>query len=713
MQVRLKHEALLEESAATESRTVAPAISAAHLQLLTIRKFALLAHLMAVSPSSFLYPKEITTNLCTLELSDDGRPCFTKFSNADIKNFKVVLGKLVPNMLAAYFGGVKFSHPDIVTFSLMPALFGYFWCQENMIGFVNFLTGLGPKDQQLGQQIARVLFVVPEFLSFLGQVCATLNPQPENVKSQKDAEHLFASFRECWALKKQYCPSYIVEFLTRVKNPDHLLSECFFKPLFQHPVAYGIANRDDCWSPGMLGNIIGMFCNHARELRELILDGSTIQVSLQSAADVRLVDPTIDSTIVLCYDDLNALSEVSGSVARQTRGVVAFPMPDGLAPSELYAIRLDSDQGPPTSGSKPEELALRRLLIEMALVPVSSASDDAFELLQRGVFLSRPDRRLALSLQLARVRELYDGRSSAVLGDLASGFRSRGTARDSALRRHAACADALSQISSPIAGYLAHTRWQAAWPLQTRAFREWAGSRLAVTLQDSGEKFATEVIALANAWRDEQDKHGCPFEIEFFVLFDFALAKLTFADFRNANEGLRKADEWTENRMKHSRLRDEWAKTKGGDWRAAVEKQPFLIDEIPKRFAACYAAPSPAKSILLFVEIVQTCRTALQLLSAPDSALGEYMALVRDVAKPKQLVSWTAYIGKYFTILFQKAQSDRGLKSIRGSLTYVLRFLPKMAEAVNQIVALGKELLDKYVAEKATVALDYVTISSR
>jgi hypothetical protein len=100
-------------------------------------------------------------------------------------------------------------------------------------------------------------------------------------------------------------------------------------------------------------------------------------------------------------------------------------------------------------------------------------------------------------------------------------------------------------------------------------------------------------------------KTGPGFNIESFVLYGIGLSKIPFKDFSDKYSQYKKADKMAQKAMKQSKLRSEWEKADG--WKKQIVSDKFLIDEIPKKFATCYATSTPGKSVLLFVDLVQTC----------------------------------------------------------------------------------------------------------
>lgn len=707
LQVLLKHESLLEQLAADECSSISEEVSVAQLQLVVVRKLTLLSHLMIINPKAFSSSTELTTTLCTFS-QDETRPDFQQFSTVNTEIFKPILNLITSKPFPEYFRDVSFKFPDVVTFSLLPSLFGCFWCQERVLEFVSHLTSLSPKDQRLGYQWGRVLFVLPEFLSFLEQITLTLNPRPENITTQTHIEQFYISFFKGWEMKKHFCPSYIIELLKGMKDHSNLyLSESFFKPLFENPIVYGFTSKSNCWERNIVLNLTEYFSNHLKDFERLILDPDLIPISLQSEIDIKLVNPNINSNCILCYDDLQTLCELSSSISRQIPEFVEISMPTDCSVFELYQIHYQRQIVEDIKD--PIEIVLRKLLIEMSLVS-NCVSNNSFEILQQGIFISPIHHRLALSLQLSELMKICPPEEVEGLTErMKIAFEKRAPNRDLTHRRFASCGVALSQIFSSSVRYLSHLRWEAIWPLQMRLFEKWAESPgvFELKVEDSAEVFTRSVVNAAENWKNDylKDPKTIPgFDIEFFVIFDVAMSKIPIKQFISTYSQYRKADRFARKAMKLSTLRSEWETA--DDWKKQIISEQFLIDEIPKRFAICYEASTPGKSILLFVDLIQTCRNALQLIGDINVNLHEYLTLVRDVGRPKHYISWTTYIAKYFTKLFLEVKTCEAKMQQKVptnvSITYTMNFLPRLPEAINEMMILGKEMIERFTTETKT-----------
>jgi hypothetical protein len=717
LQNLLKQEIILEESAAAQCASSSPGISDAHLQLLAVRKLCFLTHVLVVSPTSVRDPKALTTMICALSLDDCDIP-FPQFATADIGAFRPLIsriapGRSAPSLLANFCRDVPFQSPDVVTFSLIPAFYGYFWSQECVMDFVSFLIGLSARDQRLLPVWGRVLFVIPEFLSFFGEVLSQLALRPDDVTSMLQIDRLFKQFRELWTSTRYLCPSYVIAFLRGVRNPETLLDECFFIPLFQNPQAYGFTTRNNCWTPDIHKLLSQTFSSHARELCTLLTAAGVTPVSLLSGEDTRLVCPDVDTTYVFCYDDLRALCELSHSVARQTRGLAGVEIPADLPTRGLYRLSLPSDKPSAPPPADPLEEHLRKILVKSAPLPVRAGmAGGVFELMRLAAFTSPPERRVVLRAWVQQLQQLWpDADSAAMVERLTAGLQSRAPRHDAALRRLSASVEAVVQLQGGLSPELAHRRWQTAWLLQAGVLRQWAGNRFTLTHEESSEELAARVIAISKEWKNEQSVHGYEFDLEFFVLFDFIVTALPFNEFREKNPVLKKADEFADRAFKNSKIVADWTKS-GDEWKARVLAEPQLAVEFPKKLAACYAARSPIRAILQFYEMRQFSRAIMEL-ELSDSEIQVYLLYARDVGKPPCFISWTAYIARTFTWLFQELQIGKDTDWAEPSLTYIFKFLPRIADAVNEMMSLPKDLVSQMVAKSINVEIGNSPLARR
>jgi hypothetical protein len=131
--------------------------------------------------------------------------------------------------------------------------------------YVDFLTHLPTPAAHLLTQWARVLFVIPEFLTFLSDLLALLPLKPDDISAPGHLDRFFQSFREQWEATRDSCPLYLVTFLRGVADPETILFDCFFAPLLEFPLAYGFMVRENCWTREIRDLLAAAFSSHSHD----------------------------------------------------------------------------------------------------------------------------------------------------------------------------------------------------------------------------------------------------------------------------------------------------------------------------------------------------------------------------------------------------------------------------------------------------------------
>ena len=134
-------------------------------------------------------------------------------------------------------------NPDLIdelTYSLIPGLFQYLWCEESMNSFISFIKNVFKIDKRIGYKLSRVAFMNPEFLSFLDivfsdsqdqltEVFNTINNVSQNKNKIQDFTNKFIqSFQD----NIEFCPKFIRELIEIADFSDNFINEAFLQQFF-------------------------------------------------------------------------------------------------------------------------------------------------------------------------------------------------------------------------------------------------------------------------------------------------------------------------------------------------------------------------------------------------------------------------------------------------------------------------------------------------
>lgn len=136
---------------------------------------------------------------------------------------------------------VKRSKESILplTFSTIPALFGLFAFDSDQWLYLEFLEQLYKESKETCILIARSLFLIPEFRSYLLEILNHISVQFCKIQGTQLAEQFLNEFLDGAKKYIHLCPSIFFRLAEKRFAPD-IFYKSFFEEIINYPILYGV-----------------------------------------------------------------------------------------------------------------------------------------------------------------------------------------------------------------------------------------------------------------------------------------------------------------------------------------------------------------------------------------------------------------------------------------------------------------------------------------
>jgi hypothetical protein len=542
---------------------------------------------------------------------------------------------------------------DLFTFSLIPAFFGSFWCRAIEAIFGEFL-GIILRTQF---EIGRVIFVIPEFGFFIGKVVAEMDVKGGEL-APEGAEAFARDFVDRWQRDRDFWPSTVAAVLGSVERKSDFLRDAFLRPAMFNGRLYRICPASCSWAPSLASRVFGLL---ERDIDRLTVM-SDIPAALSSFSDVLLVRPDIDRRLVMSSDDLRELSDLLSFLNSPVEDLRPVQFPPTLHPDKRYhtvelVLPKADDVVASDHADEDIETKLRRLLVELSLIPSASHGDrDIIQLLHEQVLISREDHKARLSLEVQELeRSLslsHKGRTSEdLLVTLESEFASRSAQRKSDYERVTFSRSCVERLRFPVINYLGEMLWPATLPLQAAIFETFMKTETA----PPGAEFMARFETLAGRFTSWASQAGWRFLLDAVLFHDFVITDFPIDGFARQHPGLVECDvllaKSRSDVFERAKATFLETLTRGGRtpaWAHMLVTNRRIFEPIVQAARDAFAAPAPGSAMRLFDDLFKKkCQKALAIAGIGQTALDEMMPVfqfVLEVARPNDVLVRIAYM---------------------------------------------------------------------
>ncbi|KAH0794282.1 hypothetical protein GPJ56_001885 [Histomonas meleagridis] len=137
---------------------------------------------------------------------------------------------------------------DLLTFSVIPSIFGLLSHTEEQKQYVDFIVSITKSIKEIGYSFGRALFVIPEFRLFTNKIYETIPIHLSSINSTLQAEDFLTQFLKGAERYISQCP-LIVKYLLQKDLGYKILKHSFFKQFIVSTYIYGfsqIGEDADC-----------------------------------------------------------------------------------------------------------------------------------------------------------------------------------------------------------------------------------------------------------------------------------------------------------------------------------------------------------------------------------------------------------------------------------------------------------------------------------
>jgi hypothetical protein len=551
-------------------------------QLLAFRKLYFLFHLIGIHLDEISNQKSLLESVV--------RPCrtlaplFARPQPSVIEPFIPSLQKFSSDVWA--FASACAAHlsanpsaVDQFTFSVIPGIFGYFWCQALEKPFLVFLESLRAENAEIASSVGRVLFALPEFRFFIEVVLSETSPTARDVVGGRAAPQEFlTAFSAAWRANVDFAPAILkkaVEPLGR-KAAAAFIAEAFLGPVFSLPSVFGFLDAPHEFPAAAVAAFEKGAPAIAHDLADALRTAPSSS-AFPAFAEVLQAFPEIAAgELVLSSSDLESLSSLIG---------LTCPSDFKNGKYQLFSICLPTAPAPRPlrRGAENElEAAIRALLIRIPSLPAAPASDLIVLLRDQIPLCANRERALIAAMieDLGRALSVqkHHWTMTELVGLLERHFVQRQPERRAALETITLTREIERQLVWPIDHLLTGRIWQASWPIQASVLAQFVAAEGSVSTEGLFvDRFA---LFVTRAW-EWAARSGYTFEIDFFIWVDFATRFWTQSQFREehpklVDAGLRLKD------LPKDEFNEKWAPKIAGDLGAmAAEFRTAVIEESP------------------------------------------------------------------------------------------------------------------------------------
>ena len=666
IQLLLKREELLVNYRREAAANSSEALTFRHEQLLGVRKLLLLYNRYSVSPSM---EPEIANSVIKY-FFDERR------NNYAIPN---TMFDATQKRTAPYRDLLKFFHenvrafakicfvaarqsPELVndlTFSVIPAIFGNFWCDKMADTFVEFLIRGIKHNEPLIREFGRVLFVLPEFRLFIEHLMAKISVTPcELTTNSSQLKNFVKEFVSLWTQFVEFAPRQIQTILHAVPHRQDFLMDAFIRPMLLSPLSYGFMRLTEEWAPGVPEKLEPLLEGVAIQLVQAILNAGS-PAALMSSDDIEEIVPNIHMRMLFCGKDLKILSLLSKYVEEMDIGIDTVKFSRGIDTKNyvLYVYREPSREKRATTtiltSEDDLETELRVLLTQANVIPLAaSAMDDPniIEVMKSLVNLSRNDHQIHLQkkiddLEKAMTRSQKEWSFEDLLYVLRMKFSEREMERLSNLRKITFWTSCVHSLAVPVQRYLGETMWPQSFGVQKYFFNKWLAEKpiLNVTLSNYQQRF-TEITT---EWRQWCQAHGLDFFLDFMILSDAVSAVIGAEAYLAQYPFLKNYDKYVHRTTASSSqaMLREWSE-KPKAWERAIIKDEHLVPLV-RSLRKFLTSKSAAMKMLYWSEMPRGISRSLQIegVGVPGAdELTPCIFLILTATEPENFVSSVCYV---------------------------------------------------------------------
>ena len=343
LQKELKRENILENFAAEREAKLNQELIIFNEHFMKRRKlyFYLIGYYMDlfssnINPSYFssLFDEEQTFN--TVECK------FLRSMRSNINFFRNNIQKL--SDAAMYLSAMRKELVNVITFSVIPSLFGLFVHFSDQSNFMLFIENIFEKDEEIALKLSRSIFFMPEFVRFFNIVYNDMKSQFANIRGTTLGKEFADELLECMEKNIKECPR-IFQDLASQPYAIKLFTYFFFKIFLYNPLFYGFVQLGD-FDTDLSTNfndivtIVESSINHDDYIKGLcfVLKNAETTTIDQTYNFVSEIVPAFKSFVYITQYDSQLISVLS-SLAKIDKKCVPEDMPDKY---NLHVIKLSS-----------------------------------------------------------------------------------------------------------------------------------------------------------------------------------------------------------------------------------------------------------------------------------------------------------------------------------------------------------------------------------
>lgn len=694
VQLLLKREEIFEEFQQKEVKELNQSIRKECQWVLYLQKLLISLHFTSTSTHAVGLTPQYFESLFK-EIPEKSLPQPPYNANT-ISNFNKVISAFSDNLSALTEATVALAQqePEVIdqlTFSTIPALFGYLWSREAALHFADFMGIVRQASPQTAVDLTRVIFSLPAFQTFFSAVMGDVTTSVQKVDSEELAGQFVSEFIEKWETHADFCPEIIRHVIGQSDNPPELVN--FLNEAFKSPLSFGIVPTSIILPPNHCELILQKLIPEAPRLWRVLVDVQS-PFELQSAMELLKIVPDLNKTTLLTKEDLVVLKklvekiELPGvkpehlDVSGETKEYIPYLFTLQTGVTDL--CRKAETTEFPTHDDK-IEYQLRKMLTNVDVIPLAaqpSDSPDMIELLKSQVQLARPDHRLLLEM---KIDDFESARKSdqrwtfqAFLDLLREKFNERGPQRLDKLSKISLYNKEFSQMVQ-LTKELKHSIEDYRNILRFHIVKRWVVEqnplqKIDRSLYESPEAFGAFFRSLQKQFVEWCDGNGYKPIPANEILHNLVMRELPIETYLEVHPDIQEMDR--ENYEEIIEHKDDLLKQNTFDFTSTFQENPKLLEQAQTQLRQAFEAPIPLDKLRLLDDALHTLVFVLTFEGQKEIGADQWLPmtiLLLVLHEPKMLPSTISYIEHFVMTPFngQGGRDDGGeVKLISEQIDY-------------------------------------------